>query len=75
LEFGYQEGNGLNIISLNSGIPVGPGGKTEKETEDQITQLKKWNNQHVTIDGKLGRFMSALVSPNVFIEITTIKKD
>jgi hypothetical protein len=44
-------------------IAILPGGeKTEKEREDQITQLKKWNNQHVTIDGKLGRFVSALVS-------------
>ena len=51
------------------------GEKTEKEIEDQITQLKKWNNQHVTIDGKLGRYGSALVSPSIFIEITTIKKD
>ena len=51
-----------------------PGGDGEK-AEAQITQLKKWNNQHVTIDGKLGRFGSALVSPSIFIEITTIKKD
>jgi len=57
-------------------IAILPGGeKTEKEREDQITQLKKWNNEHVTIDGKLGRFGSALVSPSIFIEITTIKKD
>jgi hypothetical protein len=46
-----------------------------KETEAQITQIRKWNNQHVTIDGKLGRFGSALVSPSIYIEITTIKKD
>jgi hypothetical protein len=46
-----------------------------EKREDQITQLKKWNNQHVTIDGKLGRFVSALVSPSIYIEITNIKKD
>jgi hypothetical protein len=53
-----------------------PGGeKTEEEADAQITQIRKWNNQHVTIDGKLGRFGSGLVSPNVYIKITTIKKD
>jgi uncharacterized protein YecT (DUF1311 family) len=36
-------------------------------------QLVKWNNQHVTIVGKLNRFGSALVSPPIFIEISTIK--
>jgi hypothetical protein len=46
-----------------------------EEAEAQITQIRKWNNQHVTIDGKLGRFGSALVSPSIYIEITTIKKD
>jgi hypothetical protein len=45
------------------------------EAEAQITQIRKWNNKHVTIDGKLGRFGSALVSPSIFIEVTTIKKD
>ena len=45
-------------------IAILPGGD-EKEAEAQITQIKKWNNQHVTIDGKLGRFVSALVSPSI----------
>ena len=57
-------------------IAILPGDeKTEEEAEAQIAQLRKWNNQHVTIDGKLGRFGSGLVSPSIFIEITTIKKD
>jgi len=57
-------------------IAILPGGeKTEKEREAQIIQIRKWNNQHVTIDGKLGRFVSALVFPSIYIEITTIKKD
>src|SRR5262245_2259825 len=50
-------------------------GDDGKEAEAQITQLKKWNNQHVTIDGELDHFASGLVSPNVYIRITTIKKD
>jgi hypothetical protein len=57
-------------------IAILPGGeKTGKEAEAQITQIRKWNNQHVTIDGKLNRFVSALVSPSIYIEIRTIKKD
>jgi hypothetical protein len=55
-------------------IAILPGDDWTK-AEAQITQIKKWNNQHVTIDGKLARFVSALVSPSIFIEITTIKKD
>jgi hypothetical protein len=55
-------------------IAILPGGDG-KEAEAQITQIKKWNNQHVTIDGELDRFGSALVSPSVYIRITTIKKD
>src|SRR5262245_46591149 len=50
-------------------------GDEGKEAEAQITQIKKWNNQHVTIDGELDHFASGLVSPNVYIRITTIKKD
>ena len=42
--------------------------------DDQF-QIGRWANQHVIIEGKLGRFRSALVSPAIFIEITTIKKD
>jgi hypothetical protein len=38
------------------------------------SQSKKWTNQRVVITGKLGRFGSALVSPSVYITITTIKK-
>ena len=37
--------------------------------------LGRWANKHVTIDGKLGRFTSALVDPAIYIEVTTIKKD
>jgi hypothetical protein len=37
------------------------------------TQLVRWNNRHVTIEGKLGRFPSALAYPAIFIEISTIK--
>jgi hypothetical protein len=36
-------------------------------------QLARWQNRHVVISGKLGRFGSALVSPPIFIEVTTIK--
>ena len=56
-------------------IAILAGGEDWEEREAQITQIRKWNNQHVTIHGKLGRFGSGLVSPNIFIEITTIKKD
>jgi len=42
---------------------------------DDYPQLGKWANQHVTIEGNLVRFVSALVSPSIFIEITTIKKE
>jgi len=45
------------------------------EAEAQIAQIKKWDNQHVTIDGELDRFGSALVSPSVYIRVMTIKKD
>ena len=38
-------------------------------------ELGRWVNQHVTIDGKLGRFTSALVDPAIYIEAKTIKKD
>jgi hypothetical protein len=38
-------------------------------------KLGRWVNKHVTIDGKLGRFTSALVDPAIYIEVTTIKKD
>jgi hypothetical protein len=31
------------------------------------SQLRKWVNRHVTIEGKLGRFVSALVNPAIFI--------
>jgi hypothetical protein len=55
-------------------IAILPGGDG-KEAEAQITQIKKWNNQHVTIVGELDHFGSGLVSPNVYIRITTIKKD
>src|SRR5262249_1326253 len=50
-------------------------GEWEKEREAQIAQLRKWANQRVTIEGKLVRFVPALVSPSIFIKITTIKKD
>ena len=56
-------------------IAILPGGETENEREAQFTQIKKWNNQHVIIHGELRHFVSALVSPNIFIEIKTIKKD
>ena len=36
-------------------------------------QLARWQNRHVVISGKLGRFGSALVSPPIFIWVTTIK--
>ncbi len=36
-------------------------------------QLVEWVNRHVTIEGKLGRFGSALVDPSIFIEVATIK--
>jgi hypothetical protein len=48
---------------------------TGEQSQIDYSQLRSWwEGQHVTIDGKLGRFVSALVSPSVFIEITTIKK-
>jgi hypothetical protein len=42
---------------------------------DDKSQVRRWTNQHVTIEGKLNRFGSALVDPSIFIEVTTIKKD
>ena len=47
---------------------------TGEQSQIDYSQLRSWEGQHVTIDGKLGRFGSALVSPSVYIEITTIKK-
>jgi len=38
-------------------------------------RIGRWTNQHVTIEGKLDRFGSALVDPPIFITITTIRKD
>jgi hypothetical protein len=43
--------------------------------DDDVSQAIRWANQHVIIEGKLGRHGSALVSPAIFIEIKTIKKD
>jgi hypothetical protein len=48
---------------------------TGEQSQIDQSQLRRWANQHETIKGKLGRFGSALVSPAIFIEITTIKKD
>jgi hypothetical protein len=48
---------------------------TGEQSQIDYSQLRSWEGQHVTIDGKLGRFVSALVSPSIYIEITTIKKD
>jgi hypothetical protein len=44
-------------------------------TSDDGSQLGRWANQHVTIEGKLNRFGSALVDPPIFLEATIIKKD
>src|SRR6516162_9057241 len=46
---------------------------TGEQSQIDYSQIRSWEGRHVTIDGKLGRF-SALVSPSVYIEITTIKK-
>jgi hypothetical protein len=48
---------------------------TGEQSQIDYSQIRSWEGQHVTIDGKLGRFGSALVSPSVYIEITTIKKN
>jgi hypothetical protein len=48
---------------------------TGDQSQIDQSQIRSWDGQHVTIDGKLGRFVSALVSPSIYIEITTIKKD
>jgi hypothetical protein len=40
---------------------------------DFKNQIVRWQNQHVTISGKLNRFGSALVYPPIFIEVTTIR--
>jgi hypothetical protein len=55
-------------------IAILPGAGWDK-AEAQIAQIKNWDNQHVTIDGELDHFDSGLVSPNVYIRVTTIKKD
>ena len=55
-------------------IAILPGAGWDK-AEAQIAQIKNWDNQHVTIDGELDHFESGLVSPNVYIRVTTIKKD
>jgi len=41
--------------------------------ESPTIQLMAWNNRWVTLTGKLGRFGSALVSPPIFVEVSTIK--
>jgi len=39
------------------------------------TEITKWVDQRVKIEGKLDRFGSALISPAIFIWVTNIKKD
>jgi hypothetical protein len=46
-----------------------------KANPDDYSQLRRLVGQHVTIEGELGRFGSALVSPSIFIKIRSIKKD
>jgi len=46
-----------------------------KTNPDDQSQVRKLAGQHVTIEGKLGRFGSGLVSPSIFIEVRTIKKN
>jgi hypothetical protein len=48
--------------------------KFQLNPEDK-SHVRRWNNQHVTIEGKLNRFGSALVEPSIYIEVTTIRKD
>src|ERR1700730_6633600 len=38
------------------------------------SDMERWNNRHVIIEGKLNRFGSALVYPAIFIESSTIKR-
>jgi hypothetical protein len=45
------------------------------ELHDNTTQIGKWNNRHVTLEGKLDRFPSALIHPAIFIQISTVKGD
>jgi hypothetical protein len=40
---------------------------------DDDKDLAKWNGRRVTIQGKLGRFGSALVIPAIYIDASTIK--
>jgi hypothetical protein len=42
--------------------------------DTQRDQLKKLTNHHVIIEGKLGRFTSAMVDPPIMIEVTNIKE-
>jgi hypothetical protein len=71
------------FVKLDSPLRVDNGAAGGCQSRDEIpiieqrtpTQLVRWNNQHVTIEGKLGRFPSALAYPAIFIEISTIKGD
>src|SRR5262249_61976553 len=62
----------IAILSANADLMAVWSAKTNPDNQSQIRSLA---GQHITIEGKLGRFVSALVSPSVYIEITTIKKD
>jgi hypothetical protein len=41
--------------------------------DQEGARIAKLNNRRVIIEGKLGRFGSALVYPSLFIEVATIK--
>jgi hypothetical protein len=57
--------DGAGVFWLHSG----------KANRDDYSQLRRLAGRHVTIEGELGRFGSALVSPSIFIKIRSIKKD
>jgi hypothetical protein len=62
----------IAILSANADLRAVWSAKTNPDDQSRIRSL---SGQHVTIEGKLGRFVSALVSPSIFIEVRTIKKD
>lgn len=57
-------------------MPIEPDDAIANKLRDQVQAINEFlagfANRHVTIEGKLGRFVSALVHPSIYIEVITI---
>ena len=57
-------------LLADTGLGCSEWGKIVIMSDDP--QLARWINRHVTIEGKLDRFVSALVVPSIFIRLALI---